>query len=126
MNSRPEYTPLSAVLPRLYWMVFGNIFLVLTALTTALGSFQNLLVASLLFWVNVICMAVIRYLDIRFFRGETVDSTVATLSHWKKYSVSLFVVSALVWSFVLLFRTMLIGGCDGPHAGSAIQIVEIL
>lgn len=108
MTSRPEYTPLSTVLPRLYWMVFGNIILLLTAVTTMLGSFQNLLVASLVFWADVICMVIIRYLDIRFFQGETVDSQAATLSHWKKYSISLFVGSALAWSLTLFLRTLLI------------------
>jgi hypothetical protein len=108
MTDRPEYTPLSAVLPRLYWMVFGNIILLLTVVTTMMGSFQNLVVASVVFWANATCMVIVRYLDIRFFRGETVDSQVATMAHWRKYGLLLFIGSAFAWALTLLLRTLLI------------------
>ena len=104
MTDRPEYTPLSAVLPRLYWMVFGNIILLLTAVTTMLGSFQNLAVATIMFWVNASCMVIVRYVDIRFLRGETVDSQTATLGHWKKYTVSFLAGAALTWALTILLR----------------------
>lgn len=108
MNDHPriEYTPLSAVLSRLYWMVFGNIILLLTALTTVLGSSQNLLVPSVVFWANAICMVIIRYLDIRYLQGETVDGQVATMDHWKKYSGSLLLASAFTWALTLMLRVL--------------------
>ena len=108
MNDHPGtgYTPLSAVLPRLYWMVFGNIILLLTAVTTVLGSFQNLLVASFVFWANAICMVIIRYLDIRYFQGETSDGQMATMAQWKKYSISLLIASAFTWALTLMLRVL--------------------
>jgi hypothetical protein len=99
-----EHTPFSAVLPRIYWMLFGNIILLLTALTTALGSFQSLTAASAVFWLNTVCMVVVRYLDIRHFQGSTVDGQVATMAHWKKYSVSLLVMSASIWALILMLQ----------------------
>jgi hypothetical protein len=105
-TSETEYTPLSAVLPRLYWMVFGNIILLLTAVTTMLRAFQDLHLASLVFWANAACMVIIRYLDVRYLRGETADSQAATIAHWKRYSIFLLVGAASTWALTITIRVL--------------------
>lgn len=102
MKDHPEiyHTPFSAIVVRLCWMVFGSIILILVALTVAFGSFQDFLTAGLIYWGNVLGMIVVRYIDIRCLRGETVDCQPATIRDWKRYGTFLLIASAIIWVLV--------------------------
>jgi len=106
MSDHPEiqYTPFSAAFARLYWMVFGTIILLFTAITVAFGSFQNIQAAGVIYWGDVFCMIIVRYLDIRYLRGETVDCQPATMKDWKRYSVFLVIASLVIWVFISIVR----------------------
>jgi hypothetical protein len=108
MSDHPEiqYTPFSAVFARVYWMVFGSLILLITAITVASGTFQNIYAAGVIYWLDVFCMIIVRYLDIRYLRGETVDCRPATWRDWKRYTVFLLITSAAIWALIWTVRSI--------------------
>lgn len=98
-RERTGQDTLPGFLLRLFWMLIGNA--VLLALLVKIyqgnpGAWFSLY--DLLFGVAVIALIVIRYVDIAFFQGGTVDNEPATLSHWRRYAVKLVLICAAAWA----------------------------
>lgn len=92
----PEYDNPAGCLPRLFWMAFGNIGLVLAALSVNRSSGWS--IADLTFWLLVTLLVGARYIDIVRFKGTTIHGDPATTGHLKRYVLLLLVVSAAVWA----------------------------
>ncbi len=88
-----EFLPL---LLRLIWMVFGNVALFLCAALVAKGTAP--IVMDIIFFVVVIGLIVVRYVDITRFNGQTSEGKPATFAHWRQYAVLMAVISAGVWA----------------------------
>jgi len=87
---------------RLFWLLFGNIILIVLALTIALHTIKPPVVSHCLFWVTAIAAIALRYADIRFFHGETADCVPATMAHFRGYAVKLAIFAAAIWGIALL------------------------
>jgi len=101
-QSRNESTPSLGVLSRLYWMAIGPIAIILIVLAIIMKSFKNNIPTSLIYWSLVLSIILIRYLDIRYLKGETADGEPATLNHWKKFSIMGLIIYCAIWR-VLIF-----------------------
>jgi len=101
-QSRSEPSPSLGVLARLYWMAIGPIATILVVLAIIMKSFKNTIPTSLIYWSLVLSIILIRYLDIRYFKGETADGEPATLKHWKKFSIVGVIVYCAIW-LILIF-----------------------
>lgn len=103
MPDRPEVRYVSGVglLIRLYWMLFGNSALLILALFIATHKYDMLLVASLAYFAIIVSMVVVRYVDIRFFNGETVDGRPATMEHWRRYAMIIAIAGLAAWLVAL-------------------------
>ena len=42
-------------------------------------------------------LPIVRYMDIRLFDGATADNQPATMSHWRRYTVTVLAVSLVLW-----------------------------
>jgi hypothetical protein len=82
----------------MFWLLWGNIILVSMAIKiTQKQTFLS--VYDLIYWVNVILLAILRYCDIKYFKGITATGSQATMVHWRKYITYLLLVSAALWIF---------------------------
>lgn len=94
---------MSGCLLRLYWMWMGNVSLVLIGII--ISTTKNLLPLSILFWLITFSMILTRYLEIRYYKGQTSDcSGEATIQDWKKYSALLLLFSLILWMGLIVYR----------------------
>ncbi len=91
-----EYQSPAGCLPRLFWMGFGNIALVITALLIYRSAGSS--IADLVFWLIVGLSIGARYIDIVRYQGTTVDGEPATTAHFKRHALTLLVAGAAVWA----------------------------
>ena len=54
------------------------------------------------YWLTIVAMVAARWVDIRFYHGDTVTGEPATMSHWRKYAVRLIVGALVVWTIIHL------------------------
>jgi len=102
-NSNPTSTPPtgltgSGCLIRMLWFLAVPAVLLLSAAIIVQQHRKPFSAADAVFFGTVVLAAVIRYLDIRFFRGETVTGGPATMRHWRRYAILLILVSLVVWA----------------------------
>jgi len=102
-NSNPTSTPPrgltgSGCLIRMLWFLAVPAVLLLSAAIIVQQHRKPFTAADAVFFGTVVLAAVIRYLDIRFSRGETVTGNPATMRHWRRYAILLILVSLIVWS----------------------------
>jgi len=83
-------------LVRLGWMLFGSAILLLSAV--AIVRHQGFLsVADGVFWAAVAACVGLRYVDVSHMHGRTAAGEPSTLVHWRRYTIRLVVVGAVVW-----------------------------
>jgi hypothetical protein len=100
-SSSPS-TPISAAIARLYWMIVGSGLLIGLSLYIAFNAGKSVLIPSCLYLLNLVCMILLRYIDIRFLHGQTADGEPATMQHWARYSIFLSGIAAALWGAALL------------------------
>lgn len=83
-----------SILVRLIW-IFGASLLVFGAIFIIQGNASGL--ADAIFWLFTLMLILVRYVDIRYLKGETADNKPATLKHWRRYSVILLIAAGLLY-----------------------------
>jgi hypothetical protein len=101
-NSNPAHSSMTGLLLRSFWMVFGVLGLLAIGGGLWARSGDSVALWSVLFWLDVGLIVAARYVDIRYFHGETVESKPADLGHWARHTLGL-VPSALAFWLVLLW-----------------------
>ena len=98
IDQPPEkYDSLFGLILRVFWMLLGNAILFVSALLifqSADGKFHTV---DTVFWVTAAVLVIARYLDIKFYNGQTATGEPADMSHWRAYTITLLVCSAVVW-----------------------------
>ncbi|MEN6333851.1 MAG: hypothetical protein ABFE01_06280 [Phycisphaerales bacterium] len=89
-------TPLG-MLARLWWMFSGNMLLVLSLLfiVKSRGGFFH--PADWVFWIAVVSLVFVRYLDIKFLDGCTATGAYASMTHWTRYAAMLVIFAIVAW-----------------------------
>jgi hypothetical protein len=93
-------------LARAFWMMIGNAILIFSAISI----FQRKSgawawgVADVVFWGTVVAIAIVRYLDIRIWKGLTAMGTPATKTDLKKHWFMLGIFSTVLWALAHLLN----------------------
>ncbi len=92
----PNQDTASGCLVRLLWMLLGNIVLAASAMSISHRTtfFSG---ADLVFWVTVVTIIWLRYIDIARFHGQTVTGAPANMSQWRRYCVLMAAVAFAIW-----------------------------
>jgi hypothetical protein len=108
MQDSPDSKPssssssLSAAAARLFWMILGNGLLIGLSLYIAFNAGKSVLIPSCLYLLNLVCMILVRFIDVRFLNGLTADGEPATMRHWTRYSIILSGIAAGLWGVAFL------------------------
>lgn len=89
-----------ALLARIFWMALGNFALMICAANILMSESSSTRISDIIFLCVVPAMIIVRFLDIKFLDGQTVTGEPATLSHWRKYTIVLIIISAIIWAVV--------------------------
>ena len=103
-------------LVRLFWMGAGNIILFLCLTYIFHNRVCGLVLVDLGYWLTVVAMIVVRWVDIRFYHGDTATGEPATLFLWRKYSVRLVIIALVAWIVIHLLAW---SGIMSPASSSA-------
>jgi hypothetical protein len=110
-SESPNEMHLGGCLVRLYWMLIGNVALILCAAAILMHKGGFLSVADIVYWVLVVTVGVVRFVDIQRFGGRTAAGEPASSTHWRRYLIVLIVASSVVWGAAHLVAYLeLIGG----------------
>lgn len=94
----------SGCLLRLYWMFGGNIILFFLAILIADKRFPFPSLPDLAYWIIVLTLFAVRYVDIRYMQGETAEGKTASMKDFRSYVLILVIASCLVWLLTFLRR----------------------
>lgn len=114
--AKTEYTSGAGCLTRLYWMFAGNAALAISfgMLIDRHPKFPSLLDAACLLFSAA--LVYVRYIDIRYCKGETGDGQPATMEMWKKYALFLTLGSLGVWLAIRLLVPLFVNPADASVA----------
>lgn len=90
---------------RLFWMAIAN--LALLVLVLSISNQQGFTLLDGMYWLIVSSAAGARYVDISRFGGLTVDGTPASMTHFRRYVMSLFLVALGLWIGTHLLQRVL-------------------
>lgn len=91
----------------LFWLLWGNIFVVAMAIKIIQKqTFLSISFYDAFYWTFVILLAITRYCDIRYYRKTTLKGLPATMSHWRKYTAWLFLISVSLWLLAHLLSNL--------------------
>lgn len=94
--SQPQYQDPAGCIPRLVWMGFGNIALVLAVLS--IDEHAGWSIADLAFWLLIGLLIGARYIDIARFQGTRIHGEPATTAHFKRYLMFLLLAGAALFA----------------------------
>jgi len=83
-----------SVLVRLAW-IFGGFLLLFGVMFIAQRKAP--LLADISFWLFTFGLILLRFVDIKFLKGETMDNHPATLKHWRRYSLGLLITAGCLF-----------------------------
>ncbi|MDD5676390.1 MAG: hypothetical protein PHW60_00180 [Kiritimatiellae bacterium] len=92
----PTESP-SGCLVRLFWMGIGNIVLLVCAIYIVHTPARFLSFADLGYWLSVLAMIAVRYVDIHRYGGATATGEPATTAHWRRYAIRLTAGALVAW-----------------------------
>jgi len=87
----------AAFISRILWFAIIPValFFVFVFIVKEHAAIPSLLDA--LYWGLVVALSVIRYVDVRCFRGETGEGKPATMKDWRRFSILVSAVSLPAW-----------------------------
>ncbi len=92
------------ILLRIFWMVFGNLILFLIAFTIYEDKKAVLNLRDGIYWIIVLLLIIVRYIDIKYLDGLTAMGSPASMSHWYRYVVGLVICTGLLWGLAHLLN----------------------
>ena len=82
---------------RLWWMAIGNVILLMFA-GLILRSGGGFSIWDVAFWATAASLVVVRYADIRYWKGLTRDGEPADMKHWRNHALITAVASGLLFA----------------------------
>jgi hypothetical protein len=92
------------ILLRIFWMMIGNVILFLFLVGIYESEKRALSLKDGIYWVIVILLIIIRYLDIKYLGGSTARGFPASMSHWYRYVAGLIICAGLLWGLAHITR----------------------
>lgn len=96
-NEDRQFTPPAGCLLRIFWMMIGNLILLVSAFGIAQSQSGFLGVADAFYWGTVGCLLAARYVDVRHLKGLTADGAPASMAHWRRYAVFVLIAATGLW-----------------------------
>ena len=96
---------IAGLLARIFWMPIGSMVLAISMISILLHKGSMFQAVDWVFWITVATLILVRYLDIKFWGGQTAAGEPASIKHWRKYTIVLVVISAVIWSVAHLFKS---------------------
>jgi hypothetical protein len=96
---------IAGLLARIFWMPVGSMVLAISMISIILHKGRMFNAADWVFWITIAALILVRYLDIKFWGGQTAAGEPASIKHWRKYTIVLIVISAAIWSAAHLFKS---------------------
>ena len=92
-----KQSALRGIAARLWWMTVGNFLLAISAvfILEKGGGFPQ--TADWVFWIALVSLVRVRYLDIKYLDGCTATGAYASLKNWGRYVVILTICSIALW-----------------------------
>ena len=87
-----------STIARIIWIMVGN-FALLT-LVVLIAQKKGFSVLDGVFWAVVAALLFIRYVDIKYLKGQGSDAQPATMKDWGRYARLLFILAGGVWAVV--------------------------
>ena len=96
------------LLLRLFWMLLGNVILIVSVILIFQGKDWQFHTADAFFWGTVAALVLTRYLDIKFYNGLTASGEPASIANWRKYAITLLISSAAIWILTHLANYLMV------------------
>jgi hypothetical protein len=80
---------------RLFWIFAGTITLIYCFVYIILR--KATLAVYLIYILTTISLVVVRFIDIKFLKGEKMNGEPASLSHWRRYALLLLICSGIMF-----------------------------
>ena len=96
-DSQPATSPLGCLI-HLFCNLIGYGFLFISAGTIIKYKGLYFPFVDLIFWLIALSIIITRFIDIRFFQGETIDNEPATMSHFWKYLMAVLGLAVFLWT----------------------------
>ena len=96
-QSTEKYDSIFSLIVRVFWILFGNVILLVSAILIFQRKDWMFHTADVVFWGTVAALVLARYLDIKLYNGLTATGKPASMSHWRKYAVVLLICSVVIW-----------------------------
>ena len=96
---------IAGLLARLFWMPIGSMVLAISMISILLHKGSMFQAVDWVFWITVATLILVRYLDIKFWGGQTAAGEPASIKHWRRYAIMLAIISAAIWSAAHLFKS---------------------
>jgi len=87
---------------RIFWMMFGNLILFLIVIGIYEGEKATLNLRDGIYWILVLLLMVVRYIDIKYLNGLTAIGAPASMRHWYRYIAVLTICAGLLWGLAHL------------------------
>jgi len=107
-QSTEKYDSIFSLIVRIFWMLFGNVILIVSMVLIFQRKDWMFHTADVVFWGTVAALVLARYLDIKLWRGLTATGSPASMAHWRKYVVILLVCSTAAWVILHIINYLFI------------------
>jgi hypothetical protein len=82
-------------LTRLFWIFGGTVTLIYCLIYIILR--KATFAVYLIYILATISLVVVRFVDIKYFKGEKMNGEPASLSHWRRYTLLLLICSGILF-----------------------------
>ena len=83
-----------SALARLFWMFGGGVALIFCAIYIVLR--RATFVVYLIYVIVTIGLIAVRFIDIKYLKGEKMNGELASMSHWRRYALLLIIFTGLL------------------------------
>jgi hypothetical protein len=77
---------IAGLLARIFWMLIGNMVLAISMISILQHKGNMFHAADLVFWITIVALILVRYLDIKLWGGMTAVGGPATIANWNRYA----------------------------------------
>jgi hypothetical protein len=103
-----KHDSIFGLLLRFFWMLLGNVILIISVIFIFQGKDWKLHTADAFFWGTAVALVLARYLDIKFYNGLTAAGEPASIANWRKYAITLLISSAAIWILTHLVNYLMV------------------
>jgi hypothetical protein len=105
-SKQPSFTPFGGLIMRVYWMIMGHLLVAMLGVAIFMNQIHYRLLLNLLYLVAAVLCIVARFIDIKYYKGQTSDGEPSTMKHWRRYSIFVAAYAVPLWIAIQIFARM--------------------